>query len=167
MGSDCSSLRICTRIPFVSIHAPAWGATCHDLCPYHLTFVSIHAPAWGATIGEKYNNNNTLFQSTLPHGERLSATACLPTSCLVSIHAPAWGATKLRIENNLTYQVSIHAPAWGATLIIISTGKGSARFNPRSRMGSDSGVTVGSSTVTSFNPRSRMGSDLCILNSCG
>ena len=35
--------------PQVSIHAPAWGATCALIQPIHLENVSIHAPAWGAT----------------------------------------------------------------------------------------------------------------------
>ena len=33
----------------VSIHAPAWGATCAELCSEEGRVVSIHAPAWGAT----------------------------------------------------------------------------------------------------------------------
>ena len=57
---------------FVSIHAPAWGAT--HLCRRRLRrrHVSIHAPAWGAT------------------GLRPRSSPPRP----VSIHAPAWGATK-------------------------------------------------------------------------
>ena len=33
--------------------------------------VSIHAPAWGATIGDVTGISGDVFQSTLPHGERL------------------------------------------------------------------------------------------------
>ena len=33
----------------VSIHAPAWGATCAVICIDEDFIVSIHAPAWGAT----------------------------------------------------------------------------------------------------------------------
>ena len=35
---------------WVSIHAPAWGATCPALSARPRSRVSIHAPAWGATI---------------------------------------------------------------------------------------------------------------------
>ena len=48
MGRDKKLGRIET-IKLVSIHAPAWGATCiFHLCQA-ITVVSIHAPAWGAT----------------------------------------------------------------------------------------------------------------------
>ena len=100
----------------VSIHAPAWGATCivcqiHDhpicfnprprmggdyICPQRRmrVDVSIHAPAWGAT-------------SPNDRGHK---------SSVVSIHAPAWGATDSMITIESNGLVSIHAPAWGATL---------------------------------------------------
>ena len=40
--------------PVVSIHAPAWGATCQPGIPLAGMDVSIHAPAWGATHQQKY-----------------------------------------------------------------------------------------------------------------
>ena len=33
--------------------------------------ISIHAPAWGATVAIMFFDRRELFQSTLPHGERL------------------------------------------------------------------------------------------------
>ena len=56
---------------------------------------------------------------------------------LVSIRAPAWGATVVNDHGDRIVIVSIRAPAWGATKgkqWVIRTG---ARFNSRSRMGSD------------------------------
>ena len=90
-------LRGVVRIPQdidVSIHAPAWGATCGGGVVAPTAGVSIHAPAWGAT---RRNSRNTrpcagfnprtrvgcdlskqpesrmarLFQSTHPRGVRL------------------------------------------------------------------------------------------------
>ena len=99
---------------YVSIHAPAWGATFLNCKNQESCFVSIHAPAWGATLA-KQDGEWHLF---------------------VSIHAPAWGATKLGQDGCAIYlfqstpphggrrwlvwykaagMVSIHAPAWGAT----------------------------------------------------
>ena len=124
---------------FVSIHAPAWGATSthHPISDSHACFnprarmgrdtatqnivaiqdvVSIHAPAWGAT-----NNYMThlfailSFQSTRPHGARLNQAALLYNAI----------------------QVSIHAPAWGATLKTVIYMKLIISFNPRARMGRD------------------------------
>ena len=55
----------------VSIHAPAWGATCVKIISAICEIVSIHAPAWGATpaLSIKFDNLPE-FQSTLPRGER-------------------------------------------------------------------------------------------------
>src|SRR5437763_4649381 len=110
----------------VSIHAPAWGATCvqHGLARRGGSFnprsrvgsdasneasgttttVSIHAPAWGATL--------------------LSVPVKL-VSVTVSIHAPAWGATIRSLAIRLFPSVSIHAPAWGATSFVRGTLSGS------------------------------------------
>ena len=83
-------------------------------------YVSIHAPAWGAT---HYNNAFmdwfNKFQSTHPHGVR-HLSARLDTSiAYVSIHAPAWGATSVGELLPVSVIVSIHAPAWGATKIFL------------------------------------------------
>ena len=92
MGSD-DRVKALIPMDFVSIHAPAWGATLEDVELLAPTPVSIHAPAWGATCD----------------------AWVIDVEWQVSIHAPAWGAT-----NQYCYQirfpdVSIHAPAWGAT----------------------------------------------------
>ena len=78
---------------YVSIHAPAWGATEIVALIGQLGCVSIHAPAWGATPhpglsaqqDHSFNPRSRMgsdvsevekaaargwFQSTLPHGER-------------------------------------------------------------------------------------------------
>ena len=167
----------------VSIHAPAWGATGPRGRNRDRAGVSIHAPAWGATIIPlMHATAKVLFQSTLPHGERLEAIGQpVGLAIEVSIHAPAWGATDFGIGSRLQRVVSIHAPAWGATRgvdrvrtdVAVSIhapawgatglraksprpGRG---FNPRSRMGSDLTSKSRRSCKSGFNPRSRMGSD--------
>ncbi len=58
--------------------------------------VSIHAPAWGATcIAEEYSSQYAQFQSTRPRGARPSIAKYLTQGQYVSIHAPAWGATHI------------------------------------------------------------------------
>ena len=137
MGSDRGRLRP-LRLPRISIHAPAWGATGATDVPRNVVHISIHAPAWGATrsttcitsCGVNFNPRSRMgsdvmpgkasswsrvFQSTLPHGERPTESAA---------HAPV-----------VCY------------------------FNPRSRMGSDRIVKIGGTLIAYFNPRSRMGSD--------
>ncbi len=114
MGRDNLGLTV-SQVNFVSIHAPAWGATSKRHASATAGGVSIHAPAWGATIF------NTIIIKYIR----------------VSIHAPAWGATiaveiyrhcipgfnprarmgrdRGRSGNWCYVLVSIHAPAWGAT----------------------------------------------------
>ncbi len=106
-------------------------------------YVSIHAPAWGATSTCcQYRRLLYMFQSTLPHGERQSHDHSVPVcircfnprsrmgsdmqmhigyacSIRVSIHAPAWGATCTMSDLISELHVSIHAPAWGATKSVI------------------------------------------------
>ena len=122
--------------------------------------VSIHAPAWGATCACAISVDRSAFQSTRPRGARprsigegrgvvsgfnprarvgrdvlvcpalegvdnvsihapaWGATQDSPSGLgrgVVSIHAPAWGATGDYYNVAVTFQVSIHAPAWGAT----------------------------------------------------
>ena len=102
-------------------------------------YVSIHAPAWGATAslinagmamgfqstlprGERLHPygdrpQNEVFQSTLPRGERPPVSTPAFMSFDVSIHAPAWGATVSERPKGTLSKVSIHAPAWGATAV--------------------------------------------------
>jgi len=57
-------------------------------------YVSIHAPAWGATIlvyGE--NRAPACFNPRARVGRDFQIMAELDYTALVSIHAPAWGAT--------------------------------------------------------------------------
>ena len=122
----------------ISIHAPVWGATCreHHMIKHAIDFnsrsrvgsdkswvillfswvISIHAPVWGATL--KFfliYSNLTLFQFTLPCGERLSSNFASKEKALISIHAPVWGATLYLICILFCQYISIHAPVWGAT----------------------------------------------------
>ena len=142
----------------VSIHAPMWGATLiskgstlqgcfnprshvgsddFDWLNKVRPVVSIHAPMWGATAPVLILSLSSMFQSTLPCGERHYLPKPWHDVRQVSIHAPMWGATAfiLRFINNGTFQstlpcgerqnpaakvagliaVSIHAPMWGAT----------------------------------------------------
>ena len=70
MGSDVIYADRCVTND-ISIHAPAWGATMSARRSTKTAHISIHAPAWGATSGSGSSDLFwSLFQSTLPHGER-------------------------------------------------------------------------------------------------
>jgi len=49
MGCDANWIEL-FKLIWVSIHAPAWGATAESVIADGVIGVSIHAPAWGATI---------------------------------------------------------------------------------------------------------------------
>ncbi len=144
----------------ISIHAPAWGATCHVRQLARHREISIHAPAWGATRKYAVVFGGSAFQSTHPRGVRPAVPTKFINTGDISIHAPAWGAT---FDNNNKFAqviISIHAPAWGATLATVvweasifvfqSTHPRGVRrdrqriyrlagdyFNPRTRVGCD------------------------------
>ena len=114
MGGD-NIIQYARRLPAVSIHAPAWGATWDCLKVIKSMRVSIHAPAWGATATRNQKGKELGFQSTPPHGGRQITSTVGSQFIFVSIHAPAWGATVGNPNDLVLLWVSIHAPAWGAT----------------------------------------------------
>ena len=78
--------------------------------------ISIHAPAWGATcIAEIRIWVAEIFQSTLPHGERLLFFFYL----LDTFHfnpRSRMGSDRPDFQQvSILQKISIHAPAWGAT----------------------------------------------------
>jgi len=77
----------------VSIRAPAWGATAHELTVTLVFEVSIRAPAWGATVNVSGKCIRKASFNPRPRmgGDREVGThdPVVP----VSIRAPAWGAT--------------------------------------------------------------------------
>ena len=121
-------------------------------------YVSIHAPTWGATILIISHLYYLMFQSTLPHGERLifSRIIKIPNSFNPRSHM----GSDIFPNENLSYMnVSIHAPTWGATDSPIRISASWKCFNPRSHMGSDLFYRFCPIIIYSFNPRSHMGSD--------
>ena len=122
----------------ISIHAPARGATFIVICMAAINLISIHAPARGATGCQiPPALLPTLFQSTLPQGERRQWGASAEMGVKISIHAPARGATDCRRLKSIQFAISIHAPARGATGLEDFIASITAYFNPRSRKGSD------------------------------
>ena len=145
---------------WISIHAPARGATCQMFLRqplfHHFNPRSREGsdgrlrPPTGmhrnfnprSREGSDLNMSTwtfpkTLFQSTLPRGERR-----------LQLRFSRWGI-----------RISIHAPARGATTTTWQPRQTSYNFNPRSREGSDFGKIMKYLSEVDFNPRSREGSD--------
>ena len=123
--------------PFVSIHAPAWGATMRDGTAFHVAGVSIHAPAWGAT--------------TAPISSGVSVT--------VSIHAPAWGATWFLYLGQAPAHCFNPRARVGRDISLAGILAHTRGFNPRARVGRDKGRSRHPALSASFNPRARVGRD--------
>ena len=117
----------------VSIHAPTRGATLIAFAASCISKVSIHAPTRGATYHLRTSTPASMFQSTLPRGERLRAGVLKEIWTGVSIHAPTWGATPVYPQSS-----DIHG------------------FNPRPHAGSDTAASTidkSSSRLQSTLPR--------------
>ena len=123
---------------WISIHAPARGATPLQPQLWGTFRISIHAPARGATRMPCRSQTLHGFQSTLPRGERRDATSgslrvldefqstlprgerrChapfLPTSITHFNPRSREGSDKTRFKPPFEKRISIHAPARGAT----------------------------------------------------
>ena len=133
----------------------------------------------------------TLFQSTLPQGERPVPDGLSPSllnfnprsrkgsdidvsgglwNLGISIHAPARGATKLRKLRLHCYVIFQSTLPQGERQRIVGSIELFQNFNPRSRKGSDPNDWPIRFTEKDFNPRSRKGSDkithqcVCIID---
>ncbi len=144
----------------VSIHAPARGATCNGsmLSAFAAGF-NPRSRTGSDVLNDRESARISLFQSTLPHGERLiliSTDGVLVTFQSTLPHGerpicPDSWFEAIEFQSTLphgerpTHQhhqqqpvcVSIHAPARGATFIRAQEKSEDKGFNPRSRTGSD------------------------------
>ena len=111
-------------VTWVSIHAPARGATPDDDDGMPFDGVSIHAPALGATARACVASRAVLcFNPRARAGRDLGPAQGAGRVVGVSIHAPARGATSGCCDAQRSILVSIHAPARGATLTAQADGK--------------------------------------------
>ena len=120
----------------VSIHAPTWGAT-FDTPSDGLSFeVSIHAPTWGATLAVVFLICHESFQSTHPHGVRLTDVSL----------------------NRLVFLFQSTHPH-GVRRLLSIRHLYDGRFNPRTHMGCDASSGIPRGRCWGFNPRTHMGCD--------
>ena len=105
-GSDKDTKMPLEGATFISIHAPAKGATTEFTVSADCFLISIHAPVKGATGSHPRD---------------------FPVS-IISIHAPVKGAT-FGLNRTLDRpRISIHAPVKGATLIVLLIGQRQGAF---------------------------------------
>ena len=136
------------------------GSDGFPLLQYLLTYITIHAPAKGATHFPLCPSvHSHYFNPRSREGSDLTPFCVLRCSLCISIHAPAKGATSTKMIVTPAAVISIHAPAKGAT----SGSKYDAFFSVISIHAPAKGATVGKfgnkEYGCDFNPRSREGSD--------
>ena len=134
-------------------------------CKDFICFISIHAPAKGATKHNFYGVRLFRFQSTLPRRERRCKPCAYIWSKTISIHAPAKGATAQETGISVDTLISIHAPAKGATIqYFFRLGIKEISIHAPAK-GATSLVCFQSLHLSNFNPRSREGSDGIVFSS--
>jgi len=94
MGRDINSRGLsCCHMPFQSTRPHGARPFCAHNCRQGL-YVSIHAPAWGATcLPGQRGQRNSGFNPRARMGRDQLQQSCSTLTDNVSIHAPAWGAT--------------------------------------------------------------------------
>ncbi len=158
MGGDgvCGANARCC---WVSIHAPAWGATLYPIMdtsktmfqstpprggrqetPHSITFEFERfnpRPRVGGDMRDNiYPDMLKSFQSTPPRGGR--HIDGLPIFLTISFNPrPRVGGDLTDVKIYQSQIVSIHAPAWGATVVQRSVAQLVVCFNPRPRVGGD------------------------------
>ncbi len=139
-GARLTTTATTSAVNYVSIHAPARGATAKHGCTIAVdqSTVSIHAPARGAT--------------------RIRASRAIGSMQCFNPRARA-GRDGNALRHGHDHDVSIHAPARGATDAANATIAGTRCFNPRARAGRDAQHGDSRSRPTCFNPRARAGRD--------
>ena len=87
-------------------------------------------------MGTVLRRNSSIFQSTLPQGERLFGIYSRQRYCFISIHAPARGATEYTWIRCMGQEFQSTLPQ-GERRIACLCMSCLCYFNPRSRKGSD------------------------------
>ena len=148
------------RYHYISIRAPARGAT---IKPGHLTWwngISIRAPARGATEkGIDLISGVDDFNPRSREGSDIFFDMIIISFCNFNPRSREGSdAVKEKYQRD-TGEISIRAPARGATPTSLCPHSAQVNFNPRSREGSDVRKWCTCRCMIYFNPRSREGSD--------
>ena len=145
---------------YVSIHAPARGATENPRATKVYGLVSIHAPARGATrLSVRIPSLIASFNSRTREGCDRKYSKQSLSSVMFQVTHPRGVRHVDRVGVDLLDVVSIHAPARGATRRARISDLYISRFNSRTREGCDGDPRRLSDERPRFNSRTREGCD--------
>ena len=124
------------------------------------TFISIHAPAKGATRPlTRPSSSARYFNPRSREGSDVQRLLSKRTQYHFNPRSRE-GSDIEAAEPARSTNISIHAPVKGATQNCLTWQQSAEHFNPRSREGSDTDRFRLTGGTKYFNPRSREGSDL-------
>ena len=132
-----------------------------------MSSISIHAPTRGATGIERDLTLATLFQSTLPQGERRNTPEQVMARALFQSTLPQGERPRGRGGIAAVHHISIHAPTRGATQDIMTAWSEQQSFQSTLPQGERRLCPIMWRGRTDFNPRSHKGSDLKKLLKAG
>ncbi len=126
---------------------------------HNLSYISIHAPARGATAARSCPAAVVLFQSTPPRGGRQNHCKGRRAPRHISIHAPARGATLGQQTADKVSLFQSTPPRGGRLYRPVQYPPCVYDFNPRPREGGDDILAPATESELHFNPRPREGGD--------
>ena len=144
---------------YISIHAPTRGATKWIPCCGQSAHISIHAPARGATNSASMMSALSLFQSTLPQGERRLWICQCRVFGRISIHAPTRGATTTAATGPGLYHPFQSTLPQGERPQETAPSHFTATFQSTLPQGERQWSFTAMKIPEDFNPRSHKGSD--------
>ena len=144
-GSDSSGSTIAGTAPDFNPRSRGGSDEVFEEFINSMEYISIHAPAEGATAGLAFvNGRGAEFQSTLPRRERHVCSLQFADVQKFQSTLPRRERRMMPDGSANVIDISIHAPAEGATRAFGIQRRKNGNFNPRSRGGSDSPFTASS-----------------------
>ena len=158
MGCDPADVKV-GRFDLVSIHAPAWGATCPRLQAHLCRICFNPRTRMGCdTLPSVIVTGSPSFQSTHPHGVRQHSAGYLRQDVRFNPRT-RMGCDALYFTPNTSLCSFNPRTRMGCDIASWRSRHPSPGFNPRTRMGCDRQTSLSLSARRCFNPRTRMGCD--------
>ena len=139
---------------YISILAPARGATYVHEGGYVLYNISIHAPAWGATCGNAITGFGSIFQFSPPRGGRQRESYSLCVGRKFQFSPPRGGQHNTDNIVDLQRRFQFSPPRGGRRPCGAKSTANTVYFNSRPRAGGDAAAPTGLRRDPRSRPRS-------------
>ena len=147
---------------YISIHVPSWGTTGAVTYKRICTEISIHVPSWGTTKQQAQAEQEKVFQSTFPRGERQWFRDGVNAVVQFQSTFPR-GERQVFKDVPFSFHLFQSTFPRGERRHLRSGFLRHTNFNPRSLVGNDGQRIISLSKFFHFNPRSLVGNDIDFL----